>query len=135
MFLKKMPDEELPFDEAVVYRGQGNYKYYNNAFRGSPADVLSTYGAIPESNEFFERQLLNSYSINRRLAEHFMVMGGNRRRVIFITEFACIIPNLFSSFFASDLLKKGNLNFCACLISNGYILRNTLIIRLLLNLI
>lgn len=106
MFLKKMGDEELSIDQTAIYRGQGNYKYYDNAFRGSTADILSTYGAIPESTEFFERQIFNSYSINRRLAEHFMVMGGNRRRVMLVAEFSAIIPNLFSSFFVCDLFKE-----------------------------
>jgi hypothetical protein len=111
IFLKTL-DEPEDMYESILYLGFGNYRYYEEERKGE-ADLLSVYGGLGESTYFFADQLLNSYSINNRVAEHFMVMGNNERRAMFNAEFSAVIDDLFSSFFVSKWFKAGQYEFLA----------------------
>ena len=106
-FLKQNEDEE---DEAdfYVYRGQGNVRYYKNDLAESFSDTISTFTGIGQDSVlYFERQLLNSYSINRRLSEKFMMQKNNQRRLLLTAEYYCVKVNVFSSFIVSDIFVNG----------------------------
>ncbi len=98
-------NNETEFETFEVARGQGNYMYYNTPIEDNRPDGLSVFTGIGlEGCPFFERQLLNSYSINRRVAEHFMVMGNNTRKYIIDTHIFHVLPNLFSSFVVCEYI-------------------------------
>lgn len=99
------------FDDACVYRGQGNIKYYKNKMVENSSDIISTYTGITEPFPFFERQILNSYSLNNRVAEKFMMHKNNTRRAFIVAELNCIIDNIFSSFIISDIFIDGQYEF------------------------
>lgn len=97
MFLDKL-DEPEDIYESMLYSGFGNYNYYEKE-KNATADMLSVYSGLGNASSFFANQLLNSYSINNRVADHFMVMGNNARRAMFSVQLPIIMDDLFSSFF------------------------------------
>ena len=70
-------------------------------------DFLSVYTDLSEPIPYFENKILNSYSLNRRVAEKFMVSKNNRRKVFVEVELDCILINIFSSFIISDCFEYG----------------------------
>ncbi|QSE96510.1 hypothetical protein [Fulvivirga lutea] len=95
-------------DDMIVYRGQGNVKYYKNDISKNFADTISIYTGIGmEGFPYFERQIINSFSINSRVAEAFMVRDKNNRRAFIKARFIDVMDNLFSSFIVSDLFEEG----------------------------
>ncbi len=98
---------EDDIEDLIVFRGQGNHRYYNNNIK-SHADTLSIFtGVGSHSISYFERQIFNSYTINERVAQTFMVNNKNQRRVILSAYFETIKENIFSSFIVSDLFIDG----------------------------
>lgn len=98
-------------DDVYIYRGQGNIKYYKNKRLENSSDIISTYTGITEPISFFERQILNSYTLNNRVAEKFMMHKNNTRRAFIAAELNCIIDNVFSSFIVSDIFVDGQYEF------------------------
>jgi hypothetical protein len=100
------PTQDL--DDLLIYRGMGNSKYYKNNEEQKLIDFISVFTAIGEEGlEYFERQLLTSYTINSRVAEIFMVYRKNSRRAFISANFTTLLTNLFSSFVVSDLFSEG----------------------------
>ena len=109
-FLKSLEQEE-EMEESHLYSGNGNYNYYLEE-RPAAADLMSIYGGLgKESGIYFADQLLTSYSINNRVADHFMVMGDNARRCMVTSEFLSRIDDLFSSFFVCKYFKERQYEF------------------------
>lgn len=106
--MSKIEDEFS--NEYPLFRGQGNYRYSMNVKLGKSntsdtIDVLT--GLDGHSIPYYERQLLNSYTSNFSLAEKFMIIGNNTRRLFLMLDYNCVIDNVFSSFMVSDLFDVG----------------------------
>jgi hypothetical protein len=86
---------------------KSNKVLYYQDLKDNSSDIISTFSGIDEPFPFFERQLLNSYTLNFVVAEKFMLNKYNQRRVILTAELDSIIDNIFSSFIVSDLFVDG----------------------------
>ncbi len=106
----RLVEEPIDIQDSILYAGFGNYDYYGPN-RRKVGDVISVYGGLDEPTDFYQSSLLNSFSINDRLANHFMVMGNNNRRAMLNAELPCIIGDLFSSFFVSEEFQDGQYEF------------------------
>lgn len=105
-------EEEVDEDDFCVYRGQGNVRYYKNDLANNFSDTISIFSGIGEDAiSYFERQVLNSYSMNQRVSEKFMMQQNNPRRLILTAEYNCIKENIFSSFIVSDIFVEGQYEF------------------------
>lgn len=88
-----------------AFRGQGNIHYYKNDMKNNKSDIISIFSGIKEPIPFFERQILNSYTINFVVADKFMLNRYNQRRAKLIAELDVIIENTFSSFVVSNIFQ------------------------------
>lgn len=93
--------EEYALDTIEVFRGLGNFHYYKTKKNRTP-DFLSKFTSIEDGFPYFEKNLLNSFSLSERVAERFMLCRNGRRRVKIESTFEDICHNLFSSFIVSD---------------------------------
>ena len=108
----RLNEDEGDESDFCVYRGQGNVRYYKNDLAKNFSDTISIFTGIGENAiSYFERQVLNSYSINRRVSEKFMMQKNNSRRLILTAEYDCIKENIFSSFIVSDIFVEGQYEF------------------------
>lgn len=107
-------NDEEDEEHFCLYRGQGNFKYYKNEIAKNLGDTISTFTGIgSEPTQYYERQLLNSYSLNNRVAEKFMMQKNNQRRLLLTAEYNCIKDNIFSSFIVSDIFVEGQYELLA----------------------
>lgn len=94
------PPESI--EDNIIYGGCRNYMYDKNSRVKNAPDILSVYGGLGDGTLFFMHKLLNSYSINDRVAKHFMVMGANTRLAMLNLELSLVIDDLFSSFIVCE---------------------------------
>lgn len=92
--------------DPYIYKGIGNITYYKNNKKDNSPDFISTYTGIIGKHHYFESRIFTSYSINQRVAEHFMMSKNNTRKAIIKAEKECIWKNIFSSFLVSDLFEE-----------------------------
>lgn len=97
--------------EISLYRGFGNSKYHKNSRKDNNADIISAYTGITEPTLYFENKLLNSYTLNRRVAETFMMHQNNTRKAFVEAELNATLENVFSSFLVSDIFDDGQYEF------------------------
>lgn len=102
---------ELDIDDSNLYRGLGNSKYHKNSKKDNKADIISAYTDIKEPVLYFEKNLLNSYSLNRRVAETFMMHQNNTRKGLVEANLQNILENVFSSFLVSEIFEDGQYEF------------------------
>ncbi len=62
-------------EDNIIYDGCRNYMYEKNSRVENASDVLSVYEGLRDGTLFFMHKLLNSYSINERVAKHFIVLN------------------------------------------------------------
>lgn len=104
----KLNEDEGDEENFCVYRGQGNVGYYKNDLAKNFSDTISIFTGVGEDAvSYFERQVFNSYSINKRVSEKFMMQKNNQRRLLLTAEYNCIKENIFSSFIVSDIFEDG----------------------------
>jgi len=90
---------EIP--DPLFYRGIGNVDYHKNI----TTDFISTYTGA-EDSLFYESKILNSYSLNSRVAEHFMMSKNNERKALIKAEKESLWQNIFSSFLVSPIFSE-----------------------------
>lgn len=103
--------EQCDYEDARVHRGIGNVKYEDNDRNKNKFDFISTFTGILEPISYFESKLLNSYSLNRIVAEQFMISKLNTRKAFVEIEWKCLVPNIFSSFIVSDIFDYEQYEF------------------------
>jgi hypothetical protein len=117
---------EDDISDLLLYRGQGNVQYYKNDLENNRADIISVLAGLDNGSfPYFERQLLNSYSINSRLAETFMVHNNNQRRSLIRASFTSILPNIFSSFIVSDIFASDQYEILSIANKNNLYVKET----------
>jgi len=89
-------DSEFYYRE--VFRGLGNFRYYNNEAMGNCYDMISKFSCIDPSILFIERQIFNSFTLSERVADRFMTQKENQRRAKVTTYFKIAASNIFTSF-------------------------------------
>lgn len=102
---------DIDIDDSNLYRGLGNSKYDKNSKKENNADIISAYTGITEPVLYFEKNLLNSYSLNRRVAETFMMHQNNTRKGLVEANLQNILENVFSSFLVTDIFEDGQYEF------------------------
>lgn len=103
--------EQYDLNSEHIYRGLGNIGYEKNKFTDNIPDFLSVFTGVEEPIPYFENKILNSYSLNRRVAEKFMVSKNNRRKVFVEISFDSVIINVFSSFIVSEMFEYSQFEF------------------------
>lgn len=103
-YLSKLDPPEDLYD-TIIYSGRGNTQYYKKAKKGIP-DILSIYSGL-QGADYFANKLLNSYTINYRLAQKFMVSQNNKRRAMVNVKLPAMFDDLFSSFFVFENFSDG----------------------------
>jgi hypothetical protein len=111
--LIKFSDSTRNFEleNSDLYRGIGNSEYYTENSLGEQMDFLSIFSHLDTPIEYFEKQMLNSYTLNFRLAEKFMMHKNNQRRALLKIDLDSAIENVFSSFIVSDIFIDGQYEF------------------------
>lgn len=105
--LRTLCESDHEIGDLVIHRGQGNDRYYKSDIKSTMSDYISTYsGSQSEPFLYFERQLLNSYSLCHRVAQKFMVKQKNRRRFLSSIEFSAVSKSIFSSFIVCDIFDS-----------------------------
>ncbi|MCD0479498.1 hypothetical protein LPB90_13630 [Chryseobacterium sp. LC2016-29] len=97
--------DEYEFYDREVFRGFGNFRYYENKAKKNFPDMLSKFTSIDSPMLFIERQIFNSYTLSERLAERFMTQKENQRRAIVTSYFKVAVSNLFTSFVVNNSFK------------------------------
>ncbi|MEQ8909390.1 MAG: hypothetical protein RIC95_09370 [Vicingaceae bacterium] len=110
--------EQDDIDSASIYRGIGNVKYAKNKPCNNRGDFISTFTGVDTPIPYFEPKLLNSYTLNKRVAEKFMISKNNTRKTLIEVDWKCLMPNIFSSFIVSNIFDYFQNEFL-CLPNNN----------------